>query len=103
MKKALTKKAASEVKDVAESKWWLEDEELNQLIAEIHSNNQTEAIRTLAAKFGAVDGVGEALSLVTAAVAVTVSECARRATTCLLLKTTAAGAHVIEHASGHHG
>jgi hypothetical protein len=85
MKNALTKKDASEVKDVAESRFWLEDEELNQLVAEIHSNNQTEAIRTLAAKFGAIDGPGEALSLVTAAVAVTVSECARRATTCSYL------------------
>ena len=34
MKKALIKKDASEVKDGGESKWWLDDEELNQLIAE---------------------------------------------------------------------
>jgi hypothetical protein len=81
MKKALRKKDAREAKDVAEYKWLLEDEELNKLIAEMHSNHLTEAIRTLAAKFGAVDGPGEALSLVSSAVAVTGSECARRATT----------------------
>ena len=81
MKKALTKKDAREAKDVAEYQWWLDNEELTQFIADVNRNNQTEAIRTLAAKFGADDGAGEALSLVTAAVAVTASECARRATT----------------------
>ena len=80
MKKALTKKDAREAKDVAEYQWWLDNEELTQFIADVNRNNQTEAIRTLAAKFGPVDGAGEALSLVTAAVAVTASECARRAT-----------------------
>ena len=79
MKNALTKKDASEVKDVAESNW-LSDEQLNELVANANRNNQTEAMKTLAAKFGAVDGAGEALSLVTAAVAVTASECARRTT-----------------------
>ena len=72
MKNALTKKDASEVKDVAESNW-LSDEQLNELVANANRNNQTEAMKTLAAKFGAVDGAGEALSLVTAAVAVTAS------------------------------
>jgi hypothetical protein len=80
MKKTPTKKVASDVKDMAESKWWLDDEELTQFIIDVLRNNQTEAIRTLATKFGAVDGAGEALSVVTAAVAVTASECARRAT-----------------------
>ena len=77
--RGLSKKAGNEVKHVAEL---LSDEQLNQLVTDVLRNHQTEAISTLAAKFGAVDGAGEALSVVTAAVAVTVSDCARRATIC---------------------
>ena len=80
-----------------------DDEELTQFIADVHSNNQTEAIRTLAAKFGADDGPAEALSLVTAAVAVTASECARRATIVSNLQQRELELSVIKHASGHHG
>ena len=80
----LKKKDANEVKDVAEQ--LVEDEQLNELVANANRNNQTEAMKTLAAKFGAVDGAGEALSVVTAAVAVTASECARRTTISPYLK-----------------
>ena len=78
MKKALAKKDASDVKDVAELEF--SDEELEYLRQLLKEQPTAEAIRTLAAKFGPVDGAGEALSVVTAAVAVTVSECARLAT-----------------------
>jgi hypothetical protein len=55
MKKTPTKKVASDVKDMAESKWWLDDEELTQFIIDVLRNNQTEAIRTLATKFAALE------------------------------------------------
>jgi hypothetical protein len=78
MKKALAKKDASDVKEVAEPKF--SDDELEYLSQLLKEQPTNQAIRTLAAKFGPVDGAGEALSVVTAAVAVTASECARRAT-----------------------
>lgn len=55
-------------------------ERVRDLATKLHTSAQVDAIRALAAKFGAEDGAGQALSLVTAAVAVTVTECARRAT-----------------------
>jgi hypothetical protein len=101
MKKALTENDAREVKDVAEPEFSYEEiEQLRQLLNE---QPTSQAIRTLAEKFGTVDGVGEALSLMTAAVAVTGSECAGRATIVSNLPQRELEGHVIEHASGHYG
>jgi hypothetical protein len=83
MKKALTKKDASEVKDVTEPTF--SDDELAYLSQLLKQRPTADAIRTLAAKFGPVDGIGEALSLMTAAVAMTGSDCARRASACSYL------------------
>ena len=40
MKKALTKKDASEVKDVAEYKWWLDNEELIEFITDVEATTR---------------------------------------------------------------
>jgi len=61
-------------------------ERINQPSAKIRRNDQVDAIVNLAAKFDADDGTAHALSLVTAAVAVTATECALRATTASYLE-----------------
>ena len=55
-------------------------ERVRDLATKLHASTQVDAIRALAAEFGAKDGAGQALSLVTAAVALTMTESARRAT-----------------------
>jgi hypothetical protein len=79
MRKALTKKDTKT--DVAQTEFSPEElERLNQVVAKLYVNSQVDAVHALAAKFRAADGAGQALSLVTAAVAVTATECVRRAT-----------------------
>lgn len=81
MGKALIKKSSTKSK-VAKAEPSREQlvENAKQVVGKLFASSQVDAVHALAAKFEAEDGAGQALSLVTAAVAVTVTECVRRAT-----------------------
>jgi hypothetical protein len=79
MGKALTPKRNTKT-EVAKAEREQLVEDAKQVVGQLFASSQVDAVHALAAQFKAEDGAGQALSLVTAAVAVSATECVRRAT-----------------------